>query len=44
MDSFVLSVLEERALGSFVGPFYGNGDEMGGPCVGIILGGVMNTS
>ena len=35
MDGFVLSVLEGRDLGSFVGYFDGTGYGMGGTCIGI---------
>ena len=44
MDGFVLSGLEGRDLGSFVGSFDGTGDEVGGPCVGLVLGGIINDS
>ena len=44
MDGFVLSVLEGRELGSFVGSFDGTGDDVGGPCVGLGVGGIMTAS
>ena len=44
MDGFVLSGLEGRELGYFVGSSYGTGDEVGGPCVGLGVGGIINTS
>ena len=44
MDGFVLSVLEVRELEYFVGYFDGAGDEVGGPCVGLGVGGIMNYS
>ena len=44
MDDFVISVLEGREMGSFVGSFDGTGDDMGGPCVGIGVGGIINAS
>ena len=44
MDGFLLSVLEGRELGSFVGSFDGTGDDVGGPCVGLGVGGIMTAS
>ena len=44
MDDFVLSVLEGREMGSFVGSFDGTGGDMCGPCVGIVVGGIMTAS
>ena len=44
MDGFVLSVLEGRQLVYFVGYFDGNGDDVCGPCLGRVVGGIMNTS
>ena len=41
---FVLIVLEGRELGYFVGSFGGTGDDMGGTCVGLGVGGIMNAS
>ena len=44
MDGFVLSVLEGRELVYFACYFDGNGDDVGGPCLGLVVGGIMNTS
>ena len=44
MDGFVLSGLEGRELGYFVGSSYGTGDEVGGPCVGLGVGGIITAS
>ena len=44
MDGFVLSVLEGRELVYFVGYFDGNGDDVGGPCLSLVVGGIMNNS
>ena len=44
MDSFVLSVLEGRYLVSFVGYFDGTVYYIGGPCVCIVVGGVVTAS
>ena len=44
MDGFVLSGLEGRELRSLVGSFDGTGDEVGGPCVGIGVGGIITAS
>ena len=44
---FLLSVLEGIDIGSFVGSFYGTdgtGDDVDGPCVGLVVGGVLNSS
>ena len=41
MGGFVLSVLEGRELGSFVGSFYGTGDDMGGHFIGLGVGGIV---
>ena len=37
-------MLEGRELGSFVGYFNGTGDGVGGTCVVIVVGGIMNYS
>ena len=39
MDVFLISVLEGRYLGSFVGYFDGTGYDVGGTCVGLLIGG-----
>ena len=44
MDGFVLSVLEGIELGYFVGYFDGNRDDVSGPFLGLVVGGIMNTS
>ena len=44
MDGFLLSVLGGKYLGSFVGYFDGTGDDVGGSCVGLLVGGIMNAS
>ena len=44
MDGSVLSVLEGRYMVSLVGYFDGNIDDVGVPCVGIGVGGIMNAS
>ena len=41
MDGFVLSVLEGRDLGYFVGSSDDTRDDMGGPFVGIVVGGII---
>ena len=41
MDGFILNVLEGRYLESFIGFFDGTGGDVGGPCVSILLGGIM---
>ena len=41
MDGFVISVLEGRYLGCFVGGFHGSVDDAGGPFVGIVVGGII---
>ena len=37
-------MLEGRELECLVGYFDGTGDEVGDPCVGIGVGGIMNSS
>ena len=37
MDSILLSVLEGRYVGYFVGTFDGTVDDVGGPCVGLLV-------
>jgi len=44
MDGFVLSWLEGKELGSLVSSFDGTGDEVGGSCVGLEVGGFMTGS
>ena len=44
MDGFVLSVLEGRELVYFVGYFDGNRDDVSGTFLGLVVGGIMNTS
>ena len=39
MGGFVLSVMEGREMISYVGPFYVTGDDVGGTCVGLLIGG-----
>ena len=44
MDSFVISVLEGRVLGYFVGSFDRTVDDVGGNFVGIGAGGIITDS
>ena len=44
VDGFLLNVLERRELGYFVGCFYGAGDDVGGPCVGLGVSVIMTDS
>ena len=44
MDEFLLSVLEQIDMGSFVGSFGGTGDGVGGPYVCFFSRGIMNDS
>ena len=41
LDGILLGVLELIELVSFVGSFDGTGDDVGGPCVGLGVGGIM---
>ena len=43
-DSFVLSLLEGIKMGYYVGCFDGNGDDMGGTFLGIVVGGIVTSS
>ena len=44
MDDFLIVMLEGRELGFFVGSFDGTGDDVGGPFVGLVVGGGMASS
>ena len=44
MDYSLISVLEIIDLGSFIGYFDGNVNNMGGTSVFILVGGIMNDS
>ena len=41
MVGFLLGLLEGREMGSLVVSFYGTGDDVGGNCVGLLVGGNM---
>ena len=44
MDGFIIGGLEGRYMGSFVGSFDGTVDKVGGPCVGLVIGGIITAS
>ena len=44
MNGFLISVLELRELGSFVGYFYVTRYDVGGTCGGLLAGGIMTAS
>ena len=42
MVGFLLILLKRRDMGSCVGSFDGNVDDVGGPCVGLGVGWIIN--